>query len=54
MKIERKDVPAKEARIGVADPFKPGHTRDYAAKPASVKIKVRALKNLKEMVEPPK
>ncbi len=54
VKIERKDVPAKEARIGVPDPFKPGHTRDYAAKPASVKIKVRALKNLKEMVEPPK
>ena len=54
VKIERKDVHAKVDRIGVPDPFKPGHTRDYAAKPASVKIKVRALKNLKEMVEPPK
>ena len=53
MKIERKDIEAKAARIGVPDPFKPGHTRDYAAKPASVKVKVRALKNLKDMVTPP-
>ena len=27
--------------------------RDYPAKPASVKIKIRALKLLKEMVTPP-
>ncbi len=53
LKIERKDIEAKEARTGVPDPFRPGQTRDYAAKPASVKIKVRALKNLKDMVTPP-
>jgi nucleoid DNA-binding protein len=52
VKIERKDVPAKAAQMGVPNPFKPGETRDIAAKPASVKIKVRALKNLKEMVTP--
>jgi nucleoid DNA-binding protein len=50
IKIERKAVPAKPARKNVPDPFNPGQLRDYAAKPASVKVKVRALKNLKDMV----
>ncbi len=50
VKIERKAVPAKPAQKGVPNPFKPGELRDIAAKPASVKIKVRALKNLKDMV----
>lgn len=50
VKIEKKKVPAKPARKNVADPFNPGQFRDYAAKPASVKVKVRALKNLKDMV----
>jgi nucleoid DNA-binding protein len=53
VKIERKDIEAKPARIGVPDPFHKGQLRDYPAKPASVKIKIRALKNLKEMVAPP-
>ena len=53
VKIERKDTPPKPARIGVPDPFKKGQLRDYPAKPASVKVKVRALKLLKEMVAPP-
>jgi nucleoid DNA-binding protein len=52
VKIERKDVAAKPAQKGVPNPFKPGELRDIAAKPASVKIKVRALKNLKDMVAP--
>jgi nucleoid DNA-binding protein len=51
VKIERKKVPAKPARKNVPDPFNPGQFRDYAAKPASVKVKVRALKNLKDMVQ---
>ncbi|MCE5267342.1 MAG: HU family DNA-binding protein [Planctomycetaceae bacterium] len=51
VKIERKTVPAKPARKNVPDPFHPGEFRDYPAKPASVKIKVRALKNLKDMVQ---
>ena len=50
VKIERKLVPAKPARKNAPDPFHPGEFRDYPAKPASVKVKVRALKNLKDMV----
>jgi nucleoid DNA-binding protein len=50
VKIERKVVPAKSEQKGVPNPFKPGTLRDIAAKPESVKIKVRALKNLKDMV----
>lgn len=50
VKIERKKVPAKPARKGVPNPFKPGELMDVPAKPASTKIKVRALKSLKEMV----
>jgi len=49
VKIEKKVVPAREARHGVPNPFKPGEVMDVAAKPASTKIKVRALKNLKDM-----
>jgi len=50
VKIEKKKVPARKARKGVPNPFKPGEMMDIAAKPASTKIKVRALKNLKDMV----
>lgn len=50
VKIERKKVPAKPARKNAPDPFNPGQFRDYPAKPASVKVKVRALKNLKSML----
>ncbi len=50
VKIEKKKVPAKPARKGVPDPFNPGQVRDYPAKPATNKIKVRPLKNLKEMI----
>jgi hypothetical protein len=50
IKIVRQNVSAKPARKGVPDPFHPGQLRDYPAKPASVKVKVRALKNLKSMV----
>lgn len=49
LKIEKKDVPAKPARFGVPNPFRPGETMDIAAKPASTKIRIRPLKNLKEM-----
>jgi hypothetical protein len=50
VKIERKKVDAKPARKGVPNPFKPGELMDVPAKPASTKIKVRALKSLKAMV----
>jgi nucleoid DNA-binding protein len=50
VKIEKKKVPARKARRNVPNPFKPGELMDIPAKPASTKIKVRALKNLKEMI----
>ena len=50
VKIERKHVPAHKARKGVPNPFKPGELMDVAAKPATTKVKVRALKGLKDMV----
>jgi hypothetical protein len=51
VKIERKKVPARAAQKGVPNPFKPGELMDRPAKPASVKVKVRALKSLKDMVK---
>ncbi len=50
LKIERKRVPARPARKGVPNPFKPGELMDVPAKAAYNKIKVRPLKNLKSMV----
>ena len=50
VKIEKKKVPARKARKGVPNPFKPGELMDIAAKPATTKVKVRPLKNLKGMV----
>jgi len=50
VKIEKKKVPARKARKGVPNPFRPGELMDIAAKPATTKVKVRALKNLKDMV----
>ncbi len=49
LKIEKKHVPARPARTGVPNPFKPGELMDIKAKPASTKIKVRPLKALKAM-----
>jgi nucleoid DNA-binding protein len=49
VKIEKKRVPARPARKGVPNPFKPGELMDVAAKPATTKIKVRPLKSLKDM-----
>ena len=50
LKIEKKRVPARKAQHGVPNPFRPGELMDVAARPASNKVKVRPLKNLKEMV----
>jgi len=50
LKIEKKLQPAKAAKTGVPNPFKPGEVMNVAAKPACNKIKLRALKNLKDMV----
>ncbi len=50
MKIQKKEVPARPAKTGVPNPFKPGELMDVAAKPASKKVTVRPLKSLKDMV----
>ncbi len=49
LKITKQRVPARPARKGVPNPFKPGELMDVAARPAYNKIKVRPLKNLKDM-----
>ena len=49
VKIEKKKVPARKAKKGVPNPFKPGELMDVAARPAYNKVKVRPLKNLKDM-----
>jgi nucleoid DNA-binding protein len=51
VKIEKKRIPARAAKKGVPNPFKPGELMDRAAKPAYNKVKVRALKTLKEMAK---
>lgn len=48
-KIERKKKPPTPAKKGVINPFT-GEKYDRPAKPASVTVKVRALKSLKDMV----
>jgi len=49
VKIEKRKVPARPAKKHVPNPFKPGEFMDVKAKPATTKIKVRPLKNLKAM-----
>ena len=51
VKIEKKKVPARPAQTGVPNPFKPGELMDRPAKPAYNKVKVRALKTLKDMAK---
>ena len=51
MKIEKKKVPGRPAQTGVHNPFKPGELMDRPAKPAYNKVKVRALKLLKDMAK---
>jgi len=49
VKIEKRKVPARPARKNVPNPFKPGELMNVKARPATTKIKVRPLKNLKAM-----
>lgn len=51
VKIEKKKIPARPAQMGVPNPFKPGELMDRPAKPAYNKVKVRALKLLKDMAK---
>ena len=50
MKIKAVKRPARAARKGVPNPFRPGELMDIAAKPASIRVKVTPLKKLKDMV----
>ncbi len=50
VKIVKKKVPAQKARKGVRNPFT-GEIRDIPAKPATVRVRVRPLKALKDMVK---
>lgn len=50
-KIKTVKKPARKARKGVPNPFRPGELMDVAAKPASTKVRVLPLKGLKVMVE---
>ena len=50
IKIAKQRVPARPARKGVPNPFKPGELMDVAARSAYNKVKLRALKSLKDMV----
>ena len=50
LKIKTVKKPARKARKGVPNPFRPGEVMDIAAKPASNKVKVLPLKGLKEFV----
>lgn len=50
LKIQKKKIPARPAKKGVPNPFKPGELMDVKARPASNKVVVRPLKNMKSMV----
>ncbi len=49
-KVKTVRRPARKARKGVPNPFRPGETMDVAAKPASTKVRILPLKKMKEMV----
>ena len=48
-KIQTRKVPARRAQKNVPNPFRPGEMMDVKARPASVQVKVRPLKKLKDM-----
>ncbi|MEM7195925.1 MAG: HU family DNA-binding protein [Pseudomonadota bacterium] len=50
-KIQVVKKPATKAKKGVPNPFRPGETMDVAAKPASKRVKILPLKNLKDMAQ---
>lgn len=50
LKIKVVQRPARPARKGVPNPFRPGETMDVPAKPASRKVKVMPLAKLKAMI----
>ena len=51
LKIKAVKRPARPARKGVPNPFKPGELMDIPKKPASIRVKVLPLKKLKTFAE---
>jgi len=49
LKIEVVKKPARKARKGVPNPFRPGEIMDIEAKPASTALRIKGLKRLKDM-----
>ena len=49
MKIKIVKKPARRAKKGVPNPFRPGETMDVKARPASTTVKILPLKKLKDM-----
>ncbi len=49
LKVKVVATPARKAKKNVPNPFKPGETMDVAAKPAGRKVRILALKKLKDM-----
>jgi len=50
LRVKVVQTPARPARKGVPNPFRPGELMDVAAKPARRKVKVLPLKKLKGMI----
>jgi nucleoid DNA-binding protein len=50
LKIDKKQVKAQPAKKNVPNPLRPGEFINRPAKPAHLKVRVRALKALKELV----
>jgi nucleoid DNA-binding protein len=50
LKVKVVQTPARPARKGVPNPFRPGEIMDVAAKPARRKVKILPLKKLKAMI----
>ncbi len=50
LKVTVAQIPARPARKGVPNPFRPGETMDIAARPARRRVKVRPLSKLKAMI----
>ena len=49
LKIKTVKKPAQKAKKNVPNPFRPGELMDVKAKPASKRVKILALKKLKDM-----
>ena len=50
LKVKVVQTPARPARKGVPNPFRPGELMDVAAKPARSKVKILPLKKMNAMI----